>query len=494
VDGLVGDARLVVAADLVEAATGQRKDVRRARLGGTQRFEAYKRACLARFRGLDPSKRVRLLEEALRVDPDYGEAQLLLADALERAGERDRARELLADVARRFPRFSWARQRHGVALRVAGFDEQAVAEVQAALDSDPDGLTLFHAGLFAEAGGDTQTATTLYQRAVERGCVDPVLLEKLGRLRANEGKHEEAIDLWERARAVDRRFDHLLGNLALAFHHLDDEEKAAALFDEALRLAPDAFTTWANRAVWLQDRAEHEHAVAACTRALELRPGAPQVHNNRGVSRLALGDKDGARQDFEAALQGNGGPDLAAFARANLARLDVPDARLDEALTLLRRGADALRKDERRHAIPLLLESLDLNPQCWEAWLHLALAWRGERAWDECARALAEVVRLNPAQPEPWSERALALLALGDGEEALACARRASELAPDDAGIHSNLGLVLLETGRLDESAEVLARASERDPADPVIGRCVRELRKRRRKEPHWGAATPAAG
>ena len=64
-DGAVSEARLVLAANLIEAATGSRKDVRRARLGSTRSLEAYKRVCLARFHGLDPSKRLQVLDEAL---------------------------------------------------------------------------------------------------------------------------------------------------------------------------------------------------------------------------------------------------------------------------------------------------------------------------------------------------------------------------------------------------------------------------------------------
>ncbi len=297
-EGMVGDARLVLAANVIAAATGQRKDVRRARLGSTRSLDAYKRVCLARFHGLDATKRIAVLNEALTHDADYAEARLALADALEKQGQRAEAREVLATVAAQQPRFSWARQRYGVALRVAGFTDRAVDEVQAALDSDPDGLTLFHAGLFAEAGGDPTTATTLYARAVDRGCIDAVLCDKLGRLRANEGELEESIALWERARALSPQNGHLLGHLGLAWHHAGDDDKAEALFEQALVEAPAAFTTHANRAVWLQDLARHEEAVEATTRALELRPHDALLYNNRGVSRLALRNVEGAREDF----------------------------------------------------------------------------------------------------------------------------------------------------------------------------------------------------
>ena len=486
-DGSVSEARLVLAANLIEAATGSRKDVRRARLGSTRSLEAYQRICLARFHGLDPSKRLQLLDEALQIDPEYANARGLLADTLEKQGKRGRARKVLAAVASQHPTLSWGRQRYGVALRVGGFHEQAVDEVQAALDGDPDGITLFHAGLFAEAGGDPATASTLYARAVERGCIDPVLCDKLGRLKANAGELADAIALWERARALDGAFDHLLGNLALAHHHLGEAETAAALFASALELAPDAFTTHANHAVWLQDRGEHTAAVEACSRALDIRPRSALLFNNRGISRLALGDAAHARADFEAALGLNPGPELRTFLAANLARLDPPNSRLVEAHRLLESGAAAVQDEDSRQGTSLLLESLDLNPQSPEAWIFLSIAYRQERLWEQAADALARALSLQPENVDALSERALALLALGRNEEALDHARLAAGLRPDDAGARCNLALVQMECGRFEDAGDELAIALEQDPADPIISACQRELRRRRRKDPRWG-------
>lgn|GEM_PF-1602853 len=492
VDGLVQDARLVLAANAVEAATGRRKDVRRARQGGTRSIEAYKRACLARYPKLDPNKRLSLLEEATRIDPGYAEAELLLADRLETMGRRDEARRLLRDVARRHPHFSWARQRHGVALRVAGRAEEAVEEVQAALDSDPDGGTLFHAGLFAEAGGDPTTASTLYQRAVERGCINPILCEKLGRLRANDGRYEEALMLWERALELEPGMTHLLGNVALVCHHLGDDDEADRLFSRALREAPDKFTTHANRAVFLQDLGRHEEAVEACDVALGIRASSAMLHNNRGVSRMELGQEDAARADFQEALALKPARQLATYIRANLARLDRGGATLDEASRLFRQGAELVKNGGATRAVPLLVEALDLHRDSWEGWLFLGLAYRDLRDWERAAEALWEALQLQPERAEILSERALVMLSLGRYEEAQATAERAVELAPMDPGIRCNLGLVRMEAGDLDAARTEFEEADKLDNNDAVVLRCLKEVRRRGRKDSQWGESWSA--
>jgi tetratricopeptide (TPR) repeat protein len=488
VDDEVHDSRVLLAANLVEAATGRRKHVRGVRPGGPFRVEAWLSACSARFRRTDPETRVDLLRRAVELDAAYAEARVMLADALDRIGAREASLEVLAAAAEQFPDVPAVRQRYGMALRLAGYPREAVAEVQSALDADPDGLTLFHAGLFAESGGDIGTAQLLYERAAERGCVHAVLYDKLGTARANAGRHADAMELWERARTLDSAFSHLLGNLALAVHHLGDDERAESLFRDALIVAPHNFSTHANHAIFLQDLGRHADAIHACTRALAIKADSALLHNNRGVSRLAIGDEEGARIDFEAALQAQPHAELETYVRANLARLERGQTRRDEALRLLQHGAALVRQEQPRAAIPLLLEALDLTQDAPECWLFLGLAYRDERDWDGVAEALGHVLRLAPDNAEVASERALALLALGRHHEAVDHARLGVKLSPRDSALVCNLGLVLMESGELEEARDQFAEAARLDPSDAIVGRCVRELRRRVRRDPGWGS------
>lgn len=486
-DGEVNDARVILAANLVEAATGRRKDVRHVRVGGPTLVGAWRRSCLARSRRIDVGRRIEALKEAIHLDPDYAEAWSQLADAVERLGDRKVALDILEQAAQRFPHVAGIRQRYGVALSVAGRSKEAVTEVQAALDADPDGVVLFHAGLFAEAGGDTETAAVLYERAVERGCAQATLFQKLGGLRANTGRIEEAIELWERARRLDSSMAYLLANVALALHHLGRDSEAEPLFAQALDVAGHNFSTHANHAVYLQDLGRHGDAIAACDRALELRPDAPSVLNHRGISRWMSGDGAAARTDFEAALRLQPTGELAAFVRANLARLEQGEARRTEALRLLEEGAALVRREQGERAIPMLLESLDLVPELVESWVFLGLAYREGRMWEGTADALAQALRIRPSDAEVLSERALALLALERTGEAVEHARLAVQIAPGEAAMHCNLGLVQMEAGDHDAAREAFARAASLDPSDPIVQRCKKELKKRARKSATWG-------
>lgn len=485
-DALI-EARLALAANLIEAATGRRKDIRRGRRGGTTVLDAYRRLCEARAPGVAAERRSRLLADAIALDPDYLEAQLLLADAYEAAGSPVRARRVLAMLCRRFPHYAPARMRHGLSLRSGGRYDEAIDEVQGALEADPDGMVLFQAGLFAEADGDQDTASLLYERAIERGCVDAVLCDRLARIRAREGRPGEASLLWGRAREVEPGRDDLIGDLALAHHRAGDSSEAERLFEEAIETASGRYRTQASRALYLKECGRDLEALEASSRALSLNAQSAEMYNLRGEARMALQDRWGARRDLMSALEHEDDPELAFSIRTNLARL-ARGRRTAEAedifLAALRRYREGAAD-----ALPGLEEVLALDPQHWQAWLLVGLIQRDRGGWKEAAEAFAEVVRIRGSHPQAQSERGLALLALGRGEDALRFARSACEEEPSDASLLSNLGLVLMEQSHLEEAKEVFLRAREIEPADPVLERCLAELKDRRRKDPRWGSS-----
>ena len=144
----------------------------------------------------------------------------------------------------------------------------------------------------------------------------------------------------------------------------------------------------------LDDRAgRHEAAELNYAAALERNPGSVTTLNNRGYSRLLVGDLDGAEHDLRAALKvGPYGPAWTNLGRLQAQRGQYADAldsllhTLSKAEALERVGESALaRKDysvardylERAaEASPVWFERAHLNLQVAEAHLELARAAR----------------------------------------------------------------------------------------------------------------------
>jgi tetratricopeptide (TPR) repeat protein len=291
-DGSLCSARLALAADLIEASTGWRTDLRRFREGSSNSLAPYLLCCAARAPALKAAARVALLRQATATEPSYLEAHLLLADAEEADGAPDSALDLLADVSARAPSYACGRMRYGLALRLAGQHEMALAEVQAALESDPCGTVLFSAGLFADTEGDCENAALFFERAGERGCVDGAPLG-----RGAEPPDAEDPAAWLRF-AVGARDGRRWGDAADAFsevvrilgtHALARSEQALAMLalgrgHEALRLAmaaraeaPDDVAVASNLGLVLMETGSLDEARVLFLEARERAPRDPIV-------------------------------------------------------------------------------------------------------------------------------------------------------------------------------------------------------------------------
>ena len=104
--------------------------------------------------------------------------------------------------------------------------------------TDPDEtekLVLFHRGRILEAlDGDTEKAEEYYEKALsghwDVGLVD--CANQLARLKALRGERDEAIALWEKARAIAPDNVSVLWNLAIAYRDSGQPEKSAEMLEK----------------------------------------------------------------------------------------------------------------------------------------------------------------------------------------------------------------------------------------------------------------------
>jgi hypothetical protein len=85
-----------------------------------------------------------------------------------------------------------------------------------------------------------------------------------------------------------------------------DVEASLSSLDQAQRLDPDveiSATTW-NNLCWTGSLLDHVDSVKdACEQAVFLAPKESYHHGSRGLNRALLGDKEGALEDFEFAIE-----------------------------------------------------------------------------------------------------------------------------------------------------------------------------------------------
>jgi TolB-like protein/Flp pilus assembly protein TadD len=210
-------------------------------------------------------------QEALRLDPDYADANAGLA------------------MAYLFSTYYGARETDEVQLVV----EQAIDR---ALTLDPDNALSFGArGLLSRDLNRTEEAVAAYRRAIELNPNDAYPYVWLsGVLGGDIAGFDEAISLVERAYDLDPRNVFVMGVYAGQLAQRGDYEGALAIYRRSITLEPDSPRPYSNIAGLHQQFGRLDDAVRARLAEIERAPESPGPYVNIAGSLLTLGDQEAA--------------------------------------------------------------------------------------------------------------------------------------------------------------------------------------------------------
>ena len=264
----------------------------------------------------------------------------------------------------------------------------------------------------------------------------------LGIIALQRNDPASALDLVDRALALDPQAPASYNSRGTALTQLGRHEAAVASYDRAIALQPDFVDAHYNRGNALHRRGRYEAALADYDRGISLRPDYPQAYSNRGLMLSNLKRHDAALASYDKAIALE---DRLAIAHSNrglvLAELKRPDA--------------ALESYDR---------AIHLNPEFAEAYSNRSLVLKDlgrlDAALADCDRALA----LMSSFAEAHSNRGLVLKEMGRTDAALAAYDRAIALKPDFAEAHSNRGLLLQDLHLLEAALASYERAVALDP------------------------------
>jgi Flp pilus assembly protein TadD len=144
--------------------------------------------------------------------------------------------------------------------------------------------------------------------------------------------------------------DHFYRSLARHRRGLDEEALADARKAVASRPEDPAYRVQVGNLLLALDRPGE--AVRTLAAAVDLDPAQPIAHNNLGIALERVGDIEGARTAYRAALRQ---APVFAPARENLALLELSQGRVDAAREAMRGAADPARSNARHLAVAGLL-------------------------------------------------------------------------------------------------------------------------------------------
>jgi tetratricopeptide (TPR) repeat protein len=291
-------------------------------------------------------------------------------------------------------------------------------------------------------GGELEQAARIYQAILARQADHADALHLLGVVALQQGSPQRAVELINRAIAVNPSVAAFHGNLAEAYRALGQPERAAGCCQVALRLQPHYPEAANNLGVAWLALGKIEAAAEQFREALRLRPGVAMAHNNLGNALRLLGDNAQAVQQFQEALRLD--PNLAE-AHTNLGQLSLEVRRLDEAALHCR-------------------EAVRLRPNFPEAHNNLGNVLREQGKLQEAKACYAEALRLNPDLAMTYNNIGQAVQEDGKLEDAVTWYQRGLQLEPGSARIHCNLGSVLHEQEKDAEAIAEYQTALQLDP------------------------------
>lgn len=348
-------------------------------------------------------------EQVLAVAPNHLPSQLVAGGANFALGNYEQAAKYLTSYLDKRPTNALARRLLGAALLKANRAGAALKTLSPLIDeSSNDAALLGLLGTAAVRSGNFKAGREYLAKVAAMNPDDATARARLGVVRIGTGEVEEGIKELEKAIKLNPKFDRAI--FALYTAHMRTRQ-----FDKALA---DAKKIEANQ--------PKKHF------------GASLI----GIALYAKGDKKGARAAFTRALKIKpGAPD----ASLNLAIIEVRDKHSEKAQALLK-------------------EALRLNPKHLSTMLRLALLDMSLRQWDAARTLLEQAVTAHPDAVPPRVTLGRLLLARGEAVKALGVLQPALQKNPKNAGLLAVTGMAQIAMGETEDAAVSFRRLIEQRP------------------------------
>lgn len=290
-----------------------------------------------------------------------------------------------------------------------------------------------------------------------------------------EGSNVEAMKAAEAcAQAGDAR-----AHASLAYMHRRTGDAAKAAQAIGLAFTPGQDEAAGRRILCLleTDAKREAAAIAACDRAIALRPDWAMAYNSRAFIERNAGRNAEAIKYYRMALARS--PQAAAY-QIGLAHALFGSGDKTAALAAAEKAAGAAPNAREAHQlVGRFLVDLDRFPAAESALTRaiaisptaVALKDRGyarleQKKLDQALADYEEAARLDPKWADPHYGMSLVYRDKGDPARRIAALDRATELAPDWHQPYLSRGLALEELGQLRDAIVQYSKAADRDPAN----------------------------
>ncbi len=197
------------------------------------------------------------------------------------------------------------------------------------------------------SAGRLSEAESLYRQVLAENPGHADALHRLGLIAFQTGRNDAAIDLIQKAIAVQPNDGAYHLNLANALRRRGDLDSAMASYRTAIQVRPDLFEAHHNLGKLLREQGKLDEAAAVLHRALDINPNLAEIHNALGLVYRQQSRLSDAAAAYTRALELR--PDVPGVLN-NLANVLKEQGKLDEALACYDRALSLKPDDAAIHS------------------------------------------------------------------------------------------------------------------------------------------------
>lgn len=234
-----------------------------------------------------------------------------------------------------------------------------------------------------------------------------------------------------------------LYNAGAALYNEGDRGAALEKFQAAVEVDPEFAAAWQRLGTLAAASADHETALAAAERWLEIEPESQEARLLRYDALVELGREAEARELMDELLASGGGPELAK--------------------RLFNLGVSSKKRGDESAALGYFEKAVEADPEFVEGWLALAALRLTEARHDEAIAAAEEVLAARPEDGEALTIQYEAYKAMGETERADAVLERMGAVS-DDPQVLYRRGVAMFNASNYAGAIETLRDAVAGDP------------------------------
>jgi eukaryotic-like serine/threonine-protein kinase len=282
-------------------------------------------------------------------------------------------------------------------------------------------------------------------RAAELNDQLPAIYITLGRIHDGTGKHELALQEFQRALDLDHRNADALLGLADSYASVGRVQEAEETYKRAADMRPESWNGLYRLGLFYFQQRRYQDAAEQLRKAVELTPDNAQAHSGLGITLAQLTLLDEAEAELKKSIE----IQPSYFAFSNLGIVYYQQRRWGDAAAMWNKALQLNRSDFRVWAnLALAYEWLDQKPQA-------------ENAYREELSRLEPVAKLKPDEPSLQCELGRLYSRQHLRTKALALVRSALARAPDDPELLSCAGETYNTLGDHQQAVAYLASALE---------------------------------